>query len=122
MFGRVLDEVIVQPAFVVHEMRRCRVTLRQCTFNQQMLVTVEDGGIGEDGGGGDAVAAQVADELQAGDVDIAPVDDSFGVAYPDDSGVLVDEEAVAVQDDRADVVILHCEGSFLVSRITTVVG
>src|SRR5205823_4685095 len=45
------------------------------------------------------------DELQAGGVDIAPVDDYAGGAHPADTGIAGDAEPLAVQDDGPWVVV-----------------
>src|SRR5262249_38437703 len=101
--GRVFGQGGVQVLLVRGEMRRGGA-LGAGPGDGQMPVPVQGGDVGEDGAGGDAQAAQVADELQAREVQVAPVDHVLGVADPGDAAVAYDAEAVAVEDDHARVV------------------
>ena len=105
MLGCVLGQIYVEFLLGVGEVGE-RAALGAGSVCGEVPEAMQGGRVDQDGADGDAMAAQVVDELQAGGVDIAPVDDGAARCVPTRFGRSSgDAEPMAVQHDGAGVVV-----------------
>ncbi len=88
--------------------------LGRSALDGKMPVFLKGAKVREDRLDSQAKAAHVVDELEASSVNIAPVDQCVSVPHPGDAGIVDDAESVAMQDDRARMVIRDGVPGFLV--------
>ena len=113
MVGRVLNEMCVKLLFRWFKVWQF-MTCRSGACDGQVPVSLQGREVHEDRVCRDAQAAEITDELEAGGVDVAPVDHLRRVPDPGDPGVVDDAESGTVAYDRASEVAGDGVSGFLV--------